>query len=97
MLGGSRLGVTVRLPELSNCYCLPGRGGGSPIFSGDALRFTQEQFIAKARAVHDDRYDYSLVKYADSRTKVTIICPDHEAFEQEANSHLQGIGCPDCA
>src|SRR3989338_1790270 len=32
-LGGSRKGVRVRLPELSNFGCLPGRAGGSPAYA----------------------------------------------------------------
>jgi len=32
LLGGSRFGVLafLRLPEMSNCCCLPARAGGSP-------------------------------------------------------------------
>ena len=30
LLGGSRIGVTVRFPELSNFECLPSRVGGFP-------------------------------------------------------------------
>ncbi len=40
MLGGSRLGVLTRLPELSNCYCLPSRAGGSPFWT---RRFTRKK------------------------------------------------------
>ena len=39
-------------------------------------RLTTPEFIEKARAVHGDRYDYSEVEYFNSRTHVTIICPD---------------------
>ena len=60
------------------------------------LSFSKEEFIKKAREVHGDKYDYSKVKYVNSATKVCIICPEHGEFWQEANSHLQGIGCPTC-
>ena len=60
-------------------------------------RLTTEEFIAKARAVHGDRYDYSKVEYVNSKIKVTIVCPDHRDFEQTPSSHLQSSGCPDCA
>ena len=59
--------------------------------------FTTEQFIEKAREVHGDKYDYSLVDYVQIFSKVKIICPEHGEFEQVPNSHLQGRGCNDCA
>jgi Zn finger protein HypA/HybF involved in hydrogenase expression len=58
---------------------------------------TQEDFIMRAASVHGvGRYDYSQVAYRRSIDKIKIICHAHGAFEQEANSHLQGIGCPAC-
>ncbi|VVC05564.1 Uncharacterised protein [uncultured archaeon] len=58
---------------------------------------TTEKFIQKARAIHGNKYDYSLVHYVDNHTKVTIICKDHGPFEQTPRSHLNGSGCPTCA
>jgi hypothetical protein len=58
---------------------------------------TLEEFIADARRIHGDRYDYSQVHYVDSQTKVTIICKKHGPFEQKPNSHIQGQGCPACS
>lgn len=57
---------------------------------------TNEEFIINAKRVHGNKYDYSKTKYVNSRTKVKIICPIHGMFEQIANSHLQGQGCPKC-
>ena len=37
-------------------------------------RYTTEEFIAKAKTVHGDRYDYSRVVYVDSVTPVRIVC-----------------------
>jgi len=54
-------------------------------------------FIAKARLKHGDKYDYSLVDYKKSNTKVSIICKKHGIFEQTPSSHLSGSGCPDCS
>ncbi|GAB3843718.1 hypothetical protein GCM10028822_00190 [Hymenobacter terrigena] len=58
---------------------------------------TTTGFIAKAKAVHGDRYDYRQVAYAGCLQKVRIICSTHGLFEQAAHSHLQGIGCRQCA
>lgn len=64
--------------------------------AADARRKTTEQFIAKANAVHGNRYDYSLVEYLSAMEKVTIICPDHGPFEQAPNGHVTGKGCYEC-
>lgn len=60
-------------------------------------KLTQEEWINKAKEVHNNFYDYSKVNYVNSRTKVCIICPIHGEFWQEANGHLQGRGCDRCA
>jgi len=59
-------------------------------------RLTTEQFIEKAKAIHSDKYDYSLVEYKNNRTKVKIICHEHGIFEQRSDSHLRGQGCSKC-
>jgi hypothetical protein len=55
------------------------------------------RFIEKANSKHNMRYDYSLINYINSRTKVVIICDKHGEFEQEPANHLRGQGCPKCA
>lgn len=59
-------------------------------------RYTTEEFITKAQAVHGDRYDYSLVDYHGSEKKVRIICPVHGEFQQSPHQHINGSGCPKC-
>ena len=59
-------------------------------------RVNQDMFIARAREVHGDKYDYSKTVYQDMHTKVLIICPQHGEFYQRAQSHLLGSGCPMC-
>ena len=54
-------------------------------------------FLERSREKHGDRYDYSKVVYLTSKTKVTIICPDHGEFEQTPSKHLKTLGCPICA
>ena len=61
------------------------------------------EWIAKARKVHGDAYDYSCVDYTSSSEKVKIICHkkddngvEHGVFYQVASSHLCGCGCPKC-
>ena len=38
-------------------------------------KLTTEEFIEKANKIHNNKYDYSQVKYVNSRTKVCITCP----------------------
>lgn len=63
-----------------------------------AKKLTTEDFIAKSRAIHGDRYDYSKVEYTLASTKVEIICGDHGSFMQQPTKHINsGQGCPKCA
>ena len=55
-----------------------------------------EQFIEKARKIHGDKYDYSMVNYIGNKIKVKIICPIHGVFEQKPNNHLSGWSCSKC-
>ncbi len=59
-------------------------------------KLTTEEFIQKAKLVHGDKYDYSLVEYINSTTKVKIICPIHGTFYQSPNAHLRGSSCKLC-
>lgn len=60
-------------------------------------KLTTELFISKARAKHGDRYNYSLVDFKSTKHTVDIICDMHGVFQQLANIHLTGSGCPTCA
>lgn len=59
-------------------------------------RKTTEEFIAKAKEVHGDRYDYSATIFVDSSTKVDITCKRHGIFKQRPDGHLGGHGCRKC-
>ncbi len=56
-----------------------------------------EKFIIKAKGIHSNKYDYSLVNYVKNNIKIKIICPEHGVFEQLPYAHLNGSGCPYCA
>ena len=55
-----------------------------------------EIFVSKAKEIHGDKYDYSLVAYVNNREKVRIVCPEHGEFEQSPGKHLDGQGCRKC-
>ncbi len=59
-------------------------------------KLTTQTFIQKVKEIHHHRYDYSLVEYINTRTKVKIICPIHGVFEQQPSNHIQGQTCPKC-
>ena len=57
---------------------------------------TTESFIAEAKEIYGDRYDYSKVVYKNKEHRVTIVCPVHGDFQIYAREHLDGKGCPKC-
>ena len=60
------------------------------------LNFTTDIFIKRAKEIHGDKYDYSLVKYTNAKTRIEIICPLHGKFLQIPYNHLSGKGCKEC-
>lgn len=63
-----------------------------------ALSLNNEEFIQRAEAIHDKKYDYSDVIYVNNKSKVVIGCKQCGIkFIQQAHSHLHGKGCPVCA
>lgn len=65
--------------------------------NADKTRMGKESFAIKARSIHGNKYDYSLVQYKKSDQNVCIICPQHGPFWQTPHTHLTGHGCPKCA
>lgn len=53
-------------------------------------------WINMAKEVHGDKYDYSLVDYKNTKSKVKIICPIHGVIKQSPFTHLKGSGCMKC-
>jgi predicted nucleic acid-binding Zn-ribbon protein len=55
------------------------------------------EFIEKARLVHGYKFDYSLSVYTKASDKIAIKCLKCGViFNQKANNHLSGMGCPKC-
>lgn len=54
-------------------------------------------FIAEAKEIHGDKYEYDLVKYQNAHKKVAIKCKKHGVFNQRPTNHVsQKQGCPSC-
>jgi len=56
----------------------------------------KRKFLERAKFVHDEQYDYSLVKYRGANKQVEIICREHGIFKLTPSQHLSGKGCPYC-
>ena len=60
-------------------------------------KLTTEEFIERAKNVHEDIYDYSKSKYVNNKTKIEIICKKHGSFFMTPNAHISGgSGCKIC-
>jgi Zn ribbon nucleic-acid-binding protein len=57
----------------------------------------KKTFIEKAINKYGDKYDYSLVEYVNSKTKVKIICSIHGVFFKTPNDLLNGYECTECS
>ena len=54
-------------------------------------------FIERAKKIHGEKYDYSLVEYINSVTKVTIKCNKCEnIWSVLPHNHFSGKGCKKC-
>jgi len=65
----------------------------------DCAKVGLEGFLNKAKKVHGNRYDYSLVPktYKNVTLKVDIMCKKHGPFKQSPYKHMNKQGCPRCA
>lgn len=63
----------------------------------DSKKIDIETFIANARHIHGETYDYSQTIFDGSDSKLNIICRKHGVFSQTANDHTHGRGCSKCA
>ena len=59
-------------------------------------RLKVDDVINRGNEIHDNKYDYSLMRYNNIKDKVIIICPKHGDFEQTIDNHLSGKGCMRC-
>jgi len=67
------------------------------ISTSDKNRSNIDEFINRAKKVHENKYDYSKVDYVSCHSKVIIICKEHGDFLQAPISHIYGFSCSKCA
>lgn len=64
--------------------------------TNEERRMKKDDFISKAREIHNHKYNYDKVNFQLSTDKTTISCPKHGDFELEPTVHLSGVGCKTC-
>lgn len=87
-------GVFKQQPAVHWMGCGCPKCGGESI--GEATKKPQSQWEEECHVVHENKYDYSNVKYVKAIEKVEIICPIHGSFLQTPIAHLVGRGCRQC-
>lgn len=77
------------------------KGVGCPECSN--IRRTKKQtldsevFFQKCNEIHNNEYEYDKDSYINMQKMITYFCETHGKIEQQAQSHLKGVGCPKCA
>jgi very-short-patch-repair endonuclease len=72
-------------------------GVGCPKCAGQGVQLTTVDFIERAKLKHGELYVYEKSLYTTAKRKLIITCKIHGDFNQQASSHLSGVGCPKCA
>lgn len=62
----------------------------------EKMSYTNDEYIAKVIAKHNNYYDYSKTVYTRSQNKIVVTCLKHGDFKITAKSHLVGTGCSKC-
>lgn len=60
-------------------------------------KLTTEEFIKRSKLKHGEKYIYDRSVFIGAEKPVIIGCRIHGYFEQQANVHYRGFGCPACS
>lgn len=72
-------------------------GKGCPKCANN-IPISEMEFLERAHAKYGDKFDYSLMKYRDYWTPVSIVCPEHGEFTLPPMYHLSyAMGCVACS
>lgn len=99
---GTRFKVKIICPKHGIFTTLPGhhlKGTGCKKCYFEPQKTSKAEFIKRAQACFEDRYDYSAIdELPASGEKVLIKCREHEIwFKQAWRNHIRGhLGCPKC-
>ena len=56
------------------------KGIGCPYCTIANRTLTQEEWVNRAKEIHNHKYDYSKVNYTRGKEKIIIICSEHGEF-----------------
>ena len=79
--------------HLSGCGCPKCGNKRKPL---KKIADAASKFISESTKIHNNKYDYSKTEYIDAKTKVCVICPEHDEFWIRPTNHLNKVGCPIC-
>ena len=71
-------------------------GQECPMCAHRSRPYTTEEFVARAKEIHGDKYGYDNVEYETERKEIDILCKKHGLFKQKPVDHLRGCGCSKC-
>lgn len=60
------------------------------------ITITTENWVARARVIHGEKYGYERAIYQGSVKPITITCQKHGDFYLRSSKHLEGVGCKEC-
>lgn len=64
---------------------------------GESKSYGVDEFIAKAKELHNSLYTYNSSTYTRANIKTIVTCSIHGDFTITPNNHLRGKGCPSCS
>lgn len=76
----------------SNCKIIDNTG---KILKKSTNKLSNDFFDLRQKTIHGDKY-IRISDYVGMSKKIKIKCNIHGEFEQRAQSHLEGQGCPSC-
>ncbi len=96
---GKDVPIKIICPEHGEFKMTPANHKRSPNGCNYCRKFPTisfEKFLEKGRAIHGEKYDYSIANYKIMSQNIQIICFEHGMFEQTPSNHLLGYGCEKC-
>lgn len=68
------------------------------IANGLKKRTPVHEVVSRLNKLHNGKYQYPNIEeeYKGYSSHITVVCPVHGEYSQNAGSHLSGCGCPRC-
>jgi predicted nucleic acid-binding Zn-ribbon protein len=81
---------------LNNSGCV-GCGAKKHAAHMAARMLTTEEWVASAKEIHGDKYDYSASVYTGDKRPVEVRCKKHGKFKTDNDHRYRAAGCPRCS